>query len=458
MSDATITQAASERGRAQRRPRLVLALACDRPFEIGTSVDLGDVDTLEIGRAPEPSLVTIETRGARQRRMGLPDGFLSGSHARLFRVLGRWVVEDAGSKNGTRLDGARIERAELRDGSIIECGHHFFVFREVELAAGAATSQAPTSAAGLVTFSPALASMLDRLQPVSLAGVPVLVRGATGTGKELAARAVHALSGRRGPFVAVNCGALPAGLVEAELFGARKGSYTGADAEREGFVRAADGGTLFLDEVGDLPLAAQPALLRVLEAREVVAVGATRATPVDFQLVAATHRDLDRMVADEHFRADLLARLAGFSLTLPPLCERREDLGILCGELLRRHGARDATRLSVDAARALFRHPFPLNVRELERALGAALALAHEGSIERLHLPASIAYDAEPRPAVEAPSKLTAADEALRDELVAALTRHGGNVSAVAREMGKARMQIQRWMRRFCIEPNRRRS
>jgi transcriptional regulator with PAS, ATPase and Fis domain len=288
---------------------------------------------------------------------------------------------------------------------------------------------------------------LRALAEVAPSTLPVLVRGETGTGKELAARAVHARSGRAGPFVAVNCGALPATLVESELFGARRGAYSGAVEERVGLVRAAEGGTLFLDEIGDLAAPSQAALLRVLEEREVLPLGAARPLRVDVRFVAATHRDLDALAQAGTFRADLLARLAGFTLALPPLRARREDLGLLARALLAREAPERAARatFSVEAARALFRHRWPANVRELGKCLHAAALLARDGAIGLAELPEALRVAPD-----EAP--LSDEDARRRAELAALVERHGGNVSAIARALGKDRKQVQRWLKRFKIE------
>src|SRR6185295_15519822 len=169
-------------------------------------------------------------------------------------------------------------------------------------------------------------ALLTRLAPSRL---PILVRGESGSGKELAARTIHALSKRRGPLVSVNCGALPAALAEAELFGARRGAFSGAVEDRPGLVRTADGGTLFLDEIADLPLPAQAALLRFVQEGEVRSLGAHHTAKVDVRIIAATHRDLDAMISKETFRPDLVARLRGHALAMPALRERREDLGVI---------------------------------------------------------------------------------------------------------------------------------
>ena len=309
-------------------------------------------------------------------------------------------------------------------------------------------------ASGFATLVPSLAEALSRAQAVARSTVPVVVRGESGTGKEVVASAIHALSGRTGPFQAVNCGALPAALVESELLGYRRGAFTGAEDDRAGLVRSAHGGTLFLDEIGDLPLTAQAALLRVLQEGEVQPLGATRPIKIDVRLVSATHRDLEALAAEEKFRPDLLARLGGVTVQLPPLRERREDLGLLAAALLQRHFPGRRVVLGSEAARALLVYPWPLNVRELERCLQAAVVLAGEGPIELRHLPPAVAASlAEPSSlGVASAQGLPEADRRRREEIVAALRESGGNVTAAARVLGKARVQVQRWMKRYRID------
>jgi transcriptional regulator with GAF, ATPase, and Fis domain len=282
--------------------------------------------------------------------------------------------------------------------------------------------------------------------------VPVLIGGETGTGKELIARAIHRASGRRGAMIAVNCGAMPDTLVESELFGHVKGAFSGASTERAGHFRSADNGTILLDEIGDLPLPTQPALLRVLQESEVVPVGASKPISIDVRVVAATHRGLDEQVEAKEFRADLLTRLAGYRFELLPLRERREDMGLIISALLERiAGDRLAQiSLSIPAARVLMSARWPGNVRELERCLQASSALAKDGRIDVEHLPESVRAPAV-EPAVA--SELSTSDEQLREEVVAALREHQGNVSAAARELGKARQQIQRWIKWFNLDP-----
>src|SRR5207244_2781439 len=316
---------------APGQPHLFLALRCDSPTEPGARFCLQGADVVTIGRADSLSMERREEDGAAVVGIGIPDPRLSSTHARLQSVLGNWVVQDAGSKNGTWVDGRRVNSATLVDGALVEVGHSFLLYREALPAAGPAFADARElhpPAERLATLSPLLEAELDRLVLMAHSRVSILVRGETGTGKEVIASAIHQLSGRPGRFVAVNCGALAENLVESELFGYRKGAFSGATEDRPGLVRSSDRGTLLLDEIGDLPLSAQAALLRVLQAEEVLAVGAAHPVEGDLRGVAATHEDLGVLASQERFRADLLARLSGFTLDLPPVRERREDLGV----------------------------------------------------------------------------------------------------------------------------------
>jgi DNA-binding NtrC family response regulator len=281
----------------------------------------------------------------------------------------------------------------------------------------------------------------------------VLILGATGTGKELVARGVHAGSRRGGELIAVNCAALPANLVEATLFGHRRGSFTGAVEDRPGFVASAHRGTLFLDEIADLPRPAQGALLRFLQEGEVMPIGETHAATYDVRVIAATHRDLPALARQGSFREDLLARLQGLTVRLPPLCERREDLGLLIASLLGRLAP--AATFTPAAARALLSYSWPQNVRELELALSAASILAGGGAIDLPHVPATVrqvAAERAPAPPARAAVELSAEDAELREAFLAQLREHRGNVAAVARAMGKGRMQIHRWLKRFGVD------
>jgi transcriptional regulator with AAA-type ATPase domain len=446
---------------------LYLALECRRPLLPSRRWSLAELDAVILGRGGELGAERVVEEGERRLYVRVPDGWMSSSHAQLRRVYDEWMLKDAQSKNGTLLNGQPLTRAALSDGDLFELGRTFFLFRDGEAAGegdpGDVIGDAlPTAAPGLTTFAPPLAKQFSSLAEVAKADLPVVVQGESGTGKELIARAVHALSRRGGACVAVNCAALPATLVESELFGYRKGAFSGAVEDRPGLIRAADRGTLFLDEIGDLPLPSQAAFLRVLQEREVTPVGGTKPIPVDIRLVAATHRDLDQLVARGQFRADLYARISGFTLRLPPLRARREDLGLLIATLLRRVAPDRAEKITfgADAARALFRYRWPLNIRELEKCLSAAAVLARRSHVELAHLPDPVqaALDEPADAARDQPAELDPADAARREEIVALLAENAGSVSAVARAMGKARMQIQRWIKRYRIEPKQFRS
>jgi DNA-binding NtrC family response regulator len=238
----------------------------------------------------------------------------------------------------------------------------------------------------LVGEAPAMKRVIDLIGRVAPSSVSVLITGESGTGKELVARLLHEKSPRRqGPFVAINCAALPESLLEAELFGIERGVATGVEA-RTGKFEQAQGGTIFLDEIGDMPLALQAKILRVLQEKESERVGGRRKIPLDVRVLSATHQDLSRMIAEKKFREDLYYRLRVVEIALPPLRGRREDLPRLVRWFLGRFAAREgrpAPSVDRDAMRALMAHPFRGNVRELENLLEGAAALARGGTIRR---------------------------------------------------------------------------
>ena len=237
---------------------------------------------------------------------------------------------------------------------------------------------------GMVGRCPEMRELFRRMRRVAGAGSPVLIQGESGTGKELVARAIHELSGRGRPMVAVNCMAIPENLIEAELFGHEKGAFAGAGETRAGLVEAADGGTLFLDEIGELPRAVQGRLVRVLQDGEVRRVGAVKARTADMRLIAATQRDLEQLVAEGRFREDLYYRINVMSLHLPPLRERGEDIGELARRILSDTCERlksPSLRFSDGAERAIAAHQWPGNVRELANAIEKAVVLCEGESI-----------------------------------------------------------------------------
>jgi transcriptional regulator of acetoin/glycerol metabolism len=446
--------------------QLYVALECERPLAAPTRHLLGDVDVVVVGRSTARDAARARRGGLHHLDLRVADRLVSQTHVHVVRSRGKFLLEDAGAKNGVTINGARVRKAVLRDGDLIEIGRTCLVFRDAvpaiapQLADAAIDAIAPP----LPAMPSFLASLHDAMRAAALVAprdVAISIVGETGTGKEVVARAIHEASRRDGPFVAVNCAALPATLIESSLFGHRRGAFSGAVDDNPGFVRAAHRGTLFLDEIADLPRSAQAALLRVLQEREVIAIGDTRPTAVDLRVACASQHRLDELVGRGEFRADLLSRLSGLTVALPRLADRREDLGLVIAALLRRlvdRRALDRVRLAPAAARALFRYAWPLNVRELEKALGTALALAGDATIELAHLPDAVRAAAQPPPPDEpapiapvAPDELPPGEQRVRAELVALLEEHAGNVSAVARAMGKGRMQIHRWVQRWGI-------
>lgn len=311
------------------------------------------------------------------------------------------------------------------------------------------------------------------IDKVSRSMAPVLLWGESGTGKELVARAIHDVSNRAShPFIAVNCGAIPEQLLEAEFFGFRKGAFTGANEEREGFFQAANGGTLFLDEIGDLPLAMQSKLLRAIQERAVRAVGATQEVQVDVRIVSASHKDLQAEVNAGRFRQDLFYRLNVIQITLPALRERLEDLPLLSQRILERiaheAGMKVVPKLSLAAQSALLRHRFPGNVRELENLLHRAVALSTHQTLEPEDLglatqPASLEKVEVERPApihasgrshidIPLPTDLVAhLDHIERDILVQALEKHRLNRTAAGASLGLSLRQMRYRMARLGV-------
>lgn len=324
----------------------------------------------------------------------------------------------------------------------------------------AAGAQGMAALQRLVGRSQAMQQVKERVAKVARGMAPVLVRGESGTGKELVARAIHDCSHRcEGPFVAVNCGAIPENLLEAEFFGARKGSYTGSTHDREGYFQAARSGTLFLDEIGDLPLAMQSKLLRAIQERRVRPIGSTQEDVVDVRIVSATHKDLVAEVQAGRFRQDLFYRLNVIEILVPPLRDRREDLLDLSEALLARIAQETGMavpRLSPAVLEQLSTQPLPGNVRELENLLHRAVAL-NEGEVLQVDFapttePAPLPASTAPAPAA-IPSDLQAwLDERERDILVRTLRECGYNRTAAAQRLGMSLRQIRYRIDRLAIE------
>jgi DNA-binding NtrC family response regulator len=424
------------------------------------------------------ALVTSPTTIGREsdNTMSVPEAAVSRYHARVEKRGEDWWILDNGSTNGTLINGERVTEAKLSAHDVVRIGDTLFRYAPSGIFGysayridGSVIEQARPFKHGvknpILVGGYQMDAIVDRIAKVAVTGLSVVVTGESGTGKELVAKELHRESGREGPFQAINCAALPPNLIESELFGYRKGAFTGALQDKPGLVRAAHKGTLFLDEIGDMPLEAQVKLLRVLQEREVLPIGATAAEPVDVRVVCATHRDLDHHVAEGRFRGDLLARLREARIEVPPLRERREDLYVLVRHFLARAGHPNA-RLSFAYVLGLAHYDWPYNVRELESAVKLSVALAEGGELDLAHLPDNVkrALDGHGRPRSVAPPRgAPPAEEATlgrtapastptEQDLRALLAKHRGNIAAVGRELGKERMQVHRWLKRYNIE------
>jgi two-component system response regulator AtoC len=289
----------------------------------------------------------------------------------------------------------------------------------------------------------------------------VLIVGDSGTGKELVARTIHQRSGRSGPFLSVNCAALPEAVLEGELFGYEPGAAPGAAAGRPGLFEEAQGGTLFLDEVGELPLGAQVKLNRALQEHEVRRVGDNTPVKVDARVLAATHRDLKAEVASGRFREDLFYRLHVYPVRLPPLRERRDDVPLLAAHFLDKHSrahGRELTGFELDALRALTTYAWPGNVRELENAVERAVVVAPPPLVRLVDLPAEVreapAASLPPEVLVRMPYKQAvdlAREQVSREYLTALLREFGGNVTHAAERAGVERESLHRLLKRYGV-------
>ncbi len=457
-------------------PALYLAFEGERPSGGGMRVALGELDELRFGRGRERAFTTT----GRTAELLIPDPRMSGKHARLRRLPdGTFLLEDLGSTNGSFVAQQRVESFAFAGGGeqAFLLGATAFLYAEEETGAGTAvvidSASRKSRPRGMATLVPHQDEAMPRLLRVALSTLPILLLGPSGSGKEVLARTIHEISGRAGPFVAINCGALAPALVEGLLFGHVKGAFSGALKDEPGLIRSAHQGTLLLDEIGELPAAAQATLLRVLQEREVLPVGATKPVPVDVRILSATLRSIDE---SPNFRPDLYARISAFVHRIPPLCERKADLGILVADLLPRVAPEQAevTRFAPELVSALVAHDWPLNVRELEHVLSVATVTATTALLRMEHVGAALTKSVKRDPdAAKAPSgtpkgppksqsdddedgdvsrPLSEAEEKTKAELVAMLEKTSGNVSEVSRLMGKTRMQIHRWAKRFGVD------
>jgi transcriptional regulator with PAS, ATPase and Fis domain len=382
----------------------------------------------------------------------LRDETVSRFHCEISRATGPAVARDLGSRNGTIVDGVSILAGHLRDGCTISLGHTDLRFELRQ-----ETAEVPLSLrdrfGSMAGKSIAMRRAFALLERAAGSDATVLLEGETGTGKEIAAESIHAESARKeGPFIIVDCGAIPPDLLESELFGHEKGSFTGAQAARAGAFEAADGGTIFLDEIGELALELQPKLLRALERKHVKRVGGSKYTPVDVRIIAATNRSLRTEVNERRFRSDLYYRLAVVEVRLPPLRERADDLPLLVDHILASLGASGpaADKIRSPAVMGhLARHRWAGNVRELRNYLERCLAL------DDATPPGPAPAEATGAPDFDQPLKIArerwtrAFERRYVEEL---LRRHDGKVAQAARAAGVDRMYFYRLAWRYGLK------
>lgn len=395
------------------------------PLELPCALSLGRGDDVDV-KVPSAS---VSRRHAELSAKG-PD------HIR---------ITDLGSANGSFLGTDRLPPGTPRAlplNTPVRIGDAQLVVRPAA-ADDTTTSEAPS----LVASAPAMQKILELVERFAKSDLPILIHGETGTGKEVLAQRIHEVSGRPGPFLAINCGALHKGLLDSELFGHEKGAFTGADQAREGLFVRASGGTLFLDEIAETEPETQVRLLRVLEAKEVRPVGGAAPTPIDVRIVAATHQNLEAAVSAGRFREDLLYRLDGARLSLPPLRDRPDDI-----EALAAHFLRPTTSISPEAVAQLRQHRWPGNIRELRNVLARAEVLSGGRRIEPAHLPEPVPpTDTAPNgPTMDlgAGADVTGVREQMkaleRARILKVLEAHGGNQTQAAKALGISRKTLLR--------------
>ena len=405
----------------------------------------------------------------------LDDEKVSREHARIYQEGDDWLVEDLRSTNGTFVNHVRVRVAYLKSGCTIRLGSsqlRFSVLSErVEITPSHRQSLGP-----IVGKSEQMRRVFSVVEKIAPTGVTVVLEGETGTGKEVVARTVHQYSTRaNNTFIVFDCGAVQQNLIESELFGHEKGSFTGALSARQGLFEMAHGGTIFLDEIGELALDLQPKLLRALEQREIRRVGGNRPIKIDARVIAATNRDLAEEVQAGRFREDLYYRLSVVKLTLPPLRERREDIPLLVRHILKTgnfNKTPDGQRvkgIATDALEALMRYDWPGNVRELTNVVERACSFADGEFVQLEDLPDHIAgvrlrkrktssttTEVQRAPAVHVRADISFKDA--KEEWVSAfekeyleslLTKHGGNLSQAAREAEVDRKHFRRLARKY---------
>ena len=456
------------------------------------SVSITDSMTVEV----RLGLKEIRIGRGREADLQLPDRSVSRFHARIYRFGNRYFLADLGSRNGTHVNGKQITQLPLDDGQTFTIGPYRIHFlwpagaplqsEEPTVAPGTpppSPPAAPAASAATTTFTEAASApvqkraniehetlnattfgmvgesqpirkLIEMIRRVGPSDAAVLIEGETGSGKELVARGLHNSSSRSyRPFIVVNCGAISPELIESELFGHERGSFTGATAQRRGAFELAHNGTIFLDEIGELPYTLQPKLLRALEQKEIKRVGGNETLLADTRILAATNRNLKEEVAKKTFREDLYFRIGAIGISAPPLRERREDIAPLSKHfmaLLSAGFTRPAPALSPAALDILVSHDWPGNVRELRNAIQRAMVMAEGEELTAADfsfLRASSHTAAEQ----ETSQGLTRWEQAERTNILAELSRQGGNKTRTAKVLGIAKSTLFEKLKKYEI-------
>jgi transcriptional regulator with GAF, ATPase, and Fis domain len=443
-------------------------IPAENPAILSVSISSGMSVEIRLG------LKEIKIGRGKQADLLLPDPSVSRFHARIFRVGDQYFLSD-NSKNGTFVGTKRISQVQLEDGLAFRIGPyqiHFardegslFPSEPLTVVPGSFTDypnradrKAPPgtspSTLGMISHSAIMKSLIKSIYKVSSSGFPVLIEGETGSGKELVSRGIHECSGRKDcPFVVVNCGAISPELIESELFGHEKGSFTGATVQRRGAFEIAHGGSIFLDEIGELPLRLQPKLLRALEQKEIKRVGGNDSILVDVRVLAATNRNLRKEVSDRNFRDDLYFRISTITLSIPPLRDRREDILPIANHFLSDVASRTnrpTPKLSTPAAEFLSSYDWPGNVRELRNAIQRAVVMSDGPTLEVRDF--SFLNPTKPEsPVTVTDRSLSRWEMSEKTNILDELSRQKGNKTRTARELGIAKSTLFEKLKKYEI-------
>ncbi|MCB9673846.1 MAG: sigma 54-interacting transcriptional regulator [Alphaproteobacteria bacterium] len=430
--DETITSGSTEEDAARRDSVALIVAFHPDPAFLGRVVQIGN-GSLTFGRDHPETELQLQL----DRRM-------SRSHAEVIHLRDELVVRDLKSRNGTWVNGERIGHRPLRDGDVVRIGSMALVVRWMDR-----PTEGELPKSRLIGAGPGHLTTLRNIADFGPRDSVVLIEGQPGVGKGLVARALHEASGRAGPFVTFDCGAVAPGVMHSELFGHAAGAFSGARQRRGGLIELARGGTLFLDEIGDASPELQSSLLRLLEEGDYRPVGSDRPIRADVRVVAATNRDLDRAVREEKFRFDLLTRLRRLWMRVPSLEDRIEDVPMLATAFAQRHLSPEAV-LHRQLAFALLEYHWPGNVRELDAVIERA-CVATDGNEVRW-TDGLIPRSGRPPPDISRPPPIRPKSRPEPDELRQLLIAKDGNVTHLANDLGVARHTVYRWVKEAGID------